>query len=452
MKLTQIVSGYIDQVEACKLAISSSIENKGQSLENVPFSGYAAKIDDIQTGGGGPFDIIKITEYTPAQYTPVSFSATFTGTSSQEFDFNQYSGIYTVTPETSSLQGSNRIYKHNSKNYWIKSVESDWEEDLYWALVQNITYSSIWNAALYDVNKKGLIPITTIWRNNDTWDGATTTFSNFNYNIKPMVLSGYKATSYNNGNWVLSNQQSLLSGYEIQPLTGAFYSVKGTETIGNFIDTIHGGSQIYLFTPFETNYQPYINPSFPEDANRAWSVSQNSSFEMVDGKQAIRLPYDNWARYSNICIGYTFTYGISFHCDSALTGSISNMIQGWNWIRIECDWSTDIPKVFYSGYNQAGSGLEALNIHYASAELKTGWHRVLQTYNKSSQYLVLYVDGILRSSGYWNLGNNRYHSTKLQIGVTDGGGNAGGGIYRNLLFSNTEYSASQAAKDCLINL
>ena len=79
IETAQIVGEFIDKIEnfnETKQSIKTAIENKGQDLSGVPFTGYASKIDDIQSGesersikkyleAGGTFNRQAIEDFRP---------------------------------------------------------------------------------------------------------------------------------------------------------------------------------------------------------------------------------------------------------------------------------------------------------------------------------------------------------------------------------------------------
>ena len=52
----------LNLIESCKLDIKSAIEDKGVDMTGVSFPGYAEKIGEIETGGGGEWDQVSVTE------------------------------------------------------------------------------------------------------------------------------------------------------------------------------------------------------------------------------------------------------------------------------------------------------------------------------------------------------------------------------------------------------
>lgn len=66
------IADKLTELQATKTAIKTAIENKGQSLDGVPFTQYAEKITAIEGGGGNPYGekAIAVVNKTVTEITP----------------------------------------------------------------------------------------------------------------------------------------------------------------------------------------------------------------------------------------------------------------------------------------------------------------------------------------------------------------------------------------------
>lgn len=64
----------LQTLQDAKVAIKIAIEEKGQDLTDVPFTGYAAKITEIETGGGGENKLPQILDGSVVEITAEDFA------------------------------------------------------------------------------------------------------------------------------------------------------------------------------------------------------------------------------------------------------------------------------------------------------------------------------------------------------------------------------------------
>jgi hypothetical protein len=169
--------------------------------------------------------VAKITEYIPyrAEYTAITeINVSGIGKFGEEDygeDFTSANGKYIVTPETADKSGYERVYKHESADYWIKARIDEWEEwgGDGWQFVQSIDsdYGFLYLMP-YDLTSGTRED----WENGDwgeymavTLAVTTTTFPE-----QPLVLNGIKAISYDESSftWSWGTPCSFI-GFEVEP-------------------------------------------------------------------------------------------------------------------------------------------------------------------------------------------------------------------------------------------
>ena len=143
-------------------ALADAVRSKSGVTGKLSIDGMTAAVNGISTGGGGGgFELVKVTEYMPyraALTAPEKVVISGMGTVESEWgdsaDFSDVNGTYTVTDETKYLSGLKRVYKQEGGKYYLRGYDpADYEYadyGAYWCITQ-YTSNSRWDAkAVFD--------------------------------------------------------------------------------------------------------------------------------------------------------------------------------------------------------------------------------------------------------------------------------------------------------------
>ena len=210
-------------------------------------------------GGSGTFDLAKVTEYSPA--TPAVQLVTSVEVSgfedriwsddpdSEDYEYNEYhseaNGTYNVTPDTAGeTDWRNRIYKHESKEYYIYyEYYDDYPEESSWFIGESLYDSFIRKYNDWDYDTDEMLPVgdlesgTSEWGDYD-WEPFSVTLDVHTVEIPatPMVLKGVIAKRYDGElrAWIVGTEEFSLGAYNI-PKIGRLYALADNCTVGNEI-------------------------------------------------------------------------------------------------------------------------------------------------------------------------------------------------------------------------
>lgn len=204
------------------------------------------------------FDLVKVTGYIP--YSPeiteitsieVSGMGIF-GEDDPDYaeDYTAANGKYVVTSETSGKSGRERVYKHETEDYWLKSYKDEYDE--YggdgWVFVTDVNedYGFVQNIP-YELESG----TSDSWHNGDWGAGFTLTLTctTTTTSEQPLVLKGVKATGYTDDGWIFSSSETSFSGFEYTPKKAWIYAATNNKLIGQPIayDADVPAGTVFLF-------------------------------------------------------------------------------------------------------------------------------------------------------------------------------------------------------------
>lgn len=250
------------ELTALREAIDAKLPAEKRGKKTI--SQMTESIENIQNGSGA-FDMVTVTKYTPeipAGTNPqtVCFSG-FIDKGTIRFDddtvltiaFSIANGTYEVTPETKDLPEKERIYYHQEYPYVkLKHIDDPWN-DIWitgWAIFNPNSATAL--AGWYKGEIMWFMPersgyLSFIGENEWLYniDGGSSPFqitatvagSETHPDI-PAVIEGYKATSYNNGQWNFEDTLSTFSAFDTPPELGNIYAATGKSLIGDRVDAL----------------------------------------------------------------------------------------------------------------------------------------------------------------------------------------------------------------------
>ena len=215
--------------------------------------------------------VVKVTEFIP--YSPAFRGVTavdvsgigYVGNKDEDFgaDHSEANGRYSVTEDTYYEEDEKkRIYKHETKNYWIKfydDTENEWYGSSYWVITSYESDNDPYSAILCyagDLLQDGFNQ----WESleYETSHGINTWKSTTNKQEQPLVLNAAPVSEYNNATWewVFSSAAKAFNGYELTPHVGEIFVANGRKLIGNSLGYDPGD--------MESNAVIYCNPGKDE--------------------------------------------------------------------------------------------------------------------------------------------------------------------------------------------
>ena len=253
---------------------------------------------EIPVSGDG-FSVAKITEFIP--YSPAFRGVTeitvseigYVGNQEEDWgqDYSDANGKYIVTEDTYyEPDEKKRIYKHESKNYWIMYYDdSEWENwgSNYWVITpregDSEPYSAVACAAAEEIPTS-----VTEWYNME-YDvavnvGIATTITD--KPEQPLVLNGKLATRYNaeEMDWIFADTITAFKGFDITPKTGEMYNAFDGKLIGNSLGHDPGD--------MESNAVMYCNPGTGEGVAVQGRIVPYIHKTLVNGVPCIYMDID----------------------------------------------------------------------------------------------------------------------------------------------------------------
>ncbi len=253
------ISSELTRLNSVRDALVDSINAKGGTLPaDATLWAIRDGVEAIEQGGGGAFDLVKVTEYQPYQaafsgITKVTFSG-FAYDEMSGMDFSEYNGDWTVenSDEPDPLK---RTFKRNDRYlYFFSDPENAWGGDC-WCINRDKQYGG-YNAELYYNSTSELTNGTINWY--AMMGGATTqcTVTKANYPEVQFVLKGQKATAYDPASKVWTFNESIVnfSATEKKASVNGIFAATGGQLIGARIGTDWGAfpsDGMVLFAPLD---------------------------------------------------------------------------------------------------------------------------------------------------------------------------------------------------------
>ena len=224
----------------------------------------------LVVGGDTPasgFSVAKVTEYTP--YSPAFNGITeievsnigYVGNQVEDWgqDYSEANGKYIVTEDTYyETDEKKRIYKHETKNYWIKfydDTENEWYGSSYWVITSYESDNDPYSAVVC-VEESNFTVGVSEWYSME-YDmpvdvGIATTITD--KPEQPQVLKGKLAGGYDEAemDWLFSETLTDFTGFDVTPKVGEMYNTLDGRLIG--------GSLGYDPGDMESNAVMYSNP------------------------------------------------------------------------------------------------------------------------------------------------------------------------------------------------
>ena len=223
--VTTVPSGYISSAQTLTVPLASSATVSGGivtipqgyvsaaypvSDTNLVASNIASGVSIFGVEGslnaGSPVDLIQVTSYTapvpeftvPEVYSMSGMTSAANPLDPEEpgIDFSVLNGTYTVTSDTASATDQlNRIYKHDSANYYLRHYSDEY--DHYW-LLGSAANMDMWDAMLHLNTADPLSAGTQTWYNMNYEASQSVTAaitSSATIPAVPMTLFGQMITS-----------------------------------------------------------------------------------------------------------------------------------------------------------------------------------------------------------------------------------------------------------------
>lgn len=396
------IASEITRISSAKSAIKTAINAKGGSLTNETLDEYADAIAAISTGG--PFDLVKVTAFTPAQSALTAISSiALSGMGVGEMgDYTAYNGTYNVTAATERESDPlKRVFKHSTSNYYLYWF--DYLGTGYWVLASNTSATELYDVALYYSSSSALTSSTNTWYSEmGGSQSVTAAITNTTYPAVTQVLTGRNVTAYNTSTkeWTISSTDRSLTTFEKTPSVNGVWAATGTTLIGNRIAIAAG--------PVPTSGLVFYAPLDASHASAETGQTLNSSGTV------------NYADESMVIAGsgkITFDVG-----SSAPTGTNAVTLSIWykgsqidsNYSMLIGYGSTPYQATAFCFFLKngtlmvSGNGSGSVELHASILVADNGWHHCAATINNNTAQI--YQDGELVATG----------NSPIDIGGTDG--------------------------------
>lgn len=182
-------------VNDAKIAIRGAIVAKGVDMTDVPFSGYAAKIAEIETGGGQAVEIVSVAFSAPAAFTgtEISIAAQFWANQDTEIEYEWLEDNEVVhtgqsyTPDTGGVELVGRLTLTTGAQVLTQSTAP---------LVVNATQTAPAVLTNPTISGLGEIGATLTQVSAGTYSGAPTPTLTRNWQADGVDISGATGTTY----------------------------------------------------------------------------------------------------------------------------------------------------------------------------------------------------------------------------------------------------------------
>jgi hypothetical protein len=395
-------------------------------------------------GGGGAFDLVAVTSYTPA-YSKIT-SLVLSGMGADEmsgYDLTLANGTYQVTSATADKQPNERIYKHTSQNYYIFYIPEDTTGMYYsygWAINTQVA-GDPWSVLMMAPSTmQNLSEGTVTWYGEMNMLSMSVTIGNIQQSQVAPDIKLKKATGYNPNTlqYTFDSEEIDCSKAEYSDVKEhQIYNFNGTAIIGRPVDC-EGGSHLRTYVPGRTEPVTVLLRNdrntntagyyFPARQYPTFLTSSPERFSLatIDGKSCIysntgaeTISLSNIDDFGSGIYGYypstadrKWSFGALLHSGNQKNCNQRLACQLTKKVSIDAEWRESTPRVVV----RVG---DTVVITYAASGLSTGWHHVLLTYDWNSKQLTLYVDGSARgthsesvskedgfTAGYFEVGRN----------------------------------------------
>lgn len=345
------------------------------------------------TGGGGAFDLVKVTEYQPYQaaFSGVS-KVTLSGFGVDDMSGNDYSylnGDWAVENpnepdplKRSFVNGSNFLYYFPDPEYRVGGDA--------WCIGSNKNYGGH-EATLYYNSTSELSNGTVSW--SSMMGGATTqcTVTKSSYPEAQSVLKGQKATAYDPviKVWTFADEVSNFTETEKVVIVNGVYAATGSTLIGSRI--AYGGGLpvdgLLLHIPFATK-------NGTAETGQTLEYSGSQSFTTLDGVPCMKITSGYVKTASNSGISGSTSRTFSFWACPTSSGTYVNALG--------CGNESSHGRMFNCGIRLDGSNYRPQFTTWGNdwdgnpipADGKL--HHLVYVFNQSAPNLVkIYVDGSL---------------------------------------------------------
>lgn len=445
------IANELTKLDAVRDALVESVNSKGGDLaQDSTLWQVKSAIDALETGGGGggTFDLVAVTSYTPAYANIINLQLSGMGMDEMSgSDFSAANGVYTVTDDTASLPADKKVFKHSSAEYYITYLPESADGMYYsygWCLANKTIVTDPWGA--YMIGPKELVAGTSYWQDEMGMTYQSVTISNIQSTEMPPDVKIRRVTGYSPSTlqYTFAGEEESCSAVDSSTLREhQIYSFDGTSIIGKPIDC-EAGSHLRTYIPGRTDPVVRVNRSERNSTSTdgyyltAWQypsfyTNEPSRFSLatIDGKSCTFNQYDAerlilWDRdmYANGVFGLYpsdsnryWSFGALFHSGNQKNKKQMLMVDLFNVAKvyIDIEWNASTPRaVLYAGEGNVVAT-------YSSSSLASSWHHFMMTYDFDTKTLTMYVDGVSRGTYTMSLERTGYFDTFLPYIGRDSG-------------------------------
>ena len=342
--------------------------------------------------GGSPFDLVKVTAYTPGQpaLTAVS-SIALSGLGMGDMDdYSAFNGTYNVSVATErEADPLKRAFKHSTDNrylFWIEYYETG-----YWVLSTSQSITDLYEAALYFSSSSALTSGTNTWysENGDS-QTVTAAVTNTNYPAISQVLTGRNVTAYNTTTqeWTISETDRNLTAFEKTPTKNGIWAATGTTLIGNRIAFSAGPvptSGLVFYAPLDASH---ATAETGQTLTSSGSVSYSDDSMVLNGNGKITFDIGSSASTGTGPVTLSIWYkGTSTSNDMGL------FVYG----SMPFDNTVCALKIESGIAKATGWGSGSVELAAVTSVNNGAWHHIAATFTNSTA--VIYIDGDQDNSG-----------------------------------------------------
>ena len=392
--------------------------------------GVGGNAGGTSSGGGGAFDIVKVTEYAP--YVPAypaqvgyvfGFAMKTWDSDGNEVDWDAsvYEGLYTVTEDTKGCTGFGRAFK-NPNGKWLYAFSYDtWKQatdessSAQWCIADDLGYSPDSGAIVYsDSVSGGKLP------------NAITSWNGMMYIVQsvaiseqitaeateaiPMVLKGVSSATYDTSTKLFTDgtTEKAYSEAETTPLLHWYYVAQDNTLIGNALKhpNIENDLVFHHTLAEATEY---------DDLGITKMTYNNVTFTEVLGRKCMNCIKNTGA--SGNCLADIFPQGDNpftllgrYYIKRGL-----NFCGGWGYGTTDADAAMFSFQGHWHWNYYCGSA--GINDYEPSDDPDNKWLFIAYTYNGSGTF-NMYHDCVLKNtaSGTANLSRNNVFQIHTLLG------------------------------------
>lgn len=258
----KITEGYVDDTYELTVPIANITETDTKLTIGV---GYNDSIKEFaltsggSTGGDGISQLVKVSEFI-APYDAYSVVESIevsgfgeTTVFDEPVDYSDWNGTYVVTPETAhEHETENRIYKHQTKNYYIYRIFCNDNQEHYWVFDTSTGFTDYVYEAWF--TSSTLESGDWYYYENDVTCAITLNKTIGTYPDQELVLKVQPATGSSTSNdlrtWEFGNAMDLTK-YETTPVEGAMHVLLGGELLSSKVypTTTQGVNGLLFYAP-----------------------------------------------------------------------------------------------------------------------------------------------------------------------------------------------------------